>query len=113
MPGPKLAVSHEQGPDAGVQTSGINYAALYDMSISPDPATQKFAQQAAKNLTPDEAKEFFDFQQHAHEEDRPSTKSGDSMLSIEPGITGGPDRIDITPEMLRERIPHADRAMKG
>jgi len=38
---------------------GINYQALYDLSLAGDPR----AAQAARNLTPEEGKEFFDFQQ--------------------------------------------------
>lgn len=41
----------------------INYQALVDMQMSDDPRAQAIASQAAKNMTPDEFKEFYDFQQ--------------------------------------------------
>jgi hypothetical protein len=44
----------------------VNYQALYQLSISKDPVARQLAAQASKNMTPQEYKEFFDYQNQLH-----------------------------------------------
>lgn len=66
----------------------INYQALYNMSVSQDPEQRKLAAQAAKNMTPQEYKEFFNFQTSLHEQQGQGqeTRKDRNILGVAPEL---------------------------
>lgn len=72
MPDPQPALGHD------------DYAALYQMMVSPDASQRTQAQQMAGKLTPAEAQSFFDFQHLAHGASPELHREDNSLLGLPP-----------------------------